>query len=565
MTLPSFVRAIVLSIDPSYAIITAEPGPGSGRGTKNRRLRFDGAAASLVRMKTLATSAAALMFGAMAWAEETPQQTYGELYRAVENAQLFGDSKEFADAVPRTAPAAIMADYRRQHPQDAAALKAFVSHHFVLPAEAAVPIGAPDRRPLAEHIDVMWPHLVRRTHAIPPHSSLIALPYPYVVPGGRFREIYYWDSYFTMLGLAEAGRHDLVRDMVKNFAHLIDGIGHIPNGNRSYYLSRSQPPFFFAMVALTEPGDPAKAYAAYLPQLKAEYRYWMDGAGDLAPGKAHRRVVVLADGTLLNRYWDDSDRPRDESFREDEAVAAAGKRPAADVYRNLRAAAESGWDFSTRWFADGHSRASIVTTEIVPVDLNSLLYGLEDAIRQGCERRHDPCAAEFAVRAAKRKEAINRYLWDPQLATYADYRWTERRFTGVLSAASFYPLYFGLADPERAKSVAAVGTRLVKPGGLVATTVATGEQWDAPNGWAPLQWMAVGGLRRYQLPLADTIACRWLANVDAVYRQSGKLVEKYDVENLNRPGGGGEYKTQDGFGWTNGVTRKLLTLYPACR
>ena len=516
-------------------------------------------------MKTLATSAAALVFGAMAFAEDTPQQIYGELYRAVENAELFGDSKEFADAVPRADPKTIMADYHRQHPQTAVELKAFVEHHFTLPAEAVVPIGAPDRRPLAEHIDVMWPHLVRRTHATPKHSSLLALPFPYVVPGGRFREIYYWDSYFTMLGLVEAGRHDLVRDMVKNFAALIDREGHIPNGSRTYYLSRSQPPFFFAMVALTEPDDPAKAYAAYLPQLKAEYRYWMDGADRLKPGQAHRRVVALADGTLLNRFWDDSDLPRDESFREDEAVAAETNRPKSEVYRNLRAGAESGWDYSTRWFGDGHTRASIVTTEILPVDLNALLYGLEDAIRQGCERRHEACAADFAVRAAKRKDAINRVLWDEQLATYADYRWTEQRFTGVLSAASFYPLYFGLADQDRAQSVAAVGTRLVKPGGLVATTVNNGEQWDAPNGWAPLQWMAVNGLRRYHLPLADTIACRWIKNVDAVYQQSGKLVEKYDVENLNRPGGGGEYKTQDGFGWTNGVTRKLMTLYPDCR
>jgi alpha,alpha-trehalase len=533
--------------------------------TKIRHLRFSPAATSLAGMKPLATSAAAVLLGAMAFAAETPQQTFGPLYRAVEEAELFSDSKEFADAVPRSDPAAIMADYRRRQPKTATDLKAFVADHFTLPAEAAVPVGSPDRRPLSEHIDVMWSHLVRRTHATPPRSSLIALPYPYVVPGGRFREIYYWDSYFTMLGLAESGRHDLVRDMVKNFASLIDREGHIPNGNRTYYLGRSQPPFFFAMVALLEPNDPAKAYAAYLPQLRAEYRYWMDGAARLKPGEAHRRVVALDDGTVLNRYWDDIALPRDESFREDEALAASTSRPHEEVYRNLRAAAESGWDFSVRWFADGRTRASIVTTEIIPVDLNSLLYGLEDAIRQGCERRHDGCAAEFALRASKRRDAINRHLWDERLGTYADYRWTKKRFTGVLSAASFYPLHFGLADAARAKQVAETGTALVKRGGLLATRINTGEQWDAPNGWAPLQWMAISGLRRYHLPLADTIACRWIKNVDSVYRRSGKLVEKYDVMTLNRPGGGGEYKLQDGFGWTNGVTRKLLTLYPNCR
>jgi alpha,alpha-trehalase len=134
-----------------------------------------------------------------------------------------------------------------------------------------------------------------------------------------------------------------------------------------------------------------------------------------------------------------------------------------------------------------------------------------------------------------------------------------------LSAATLYPLFVALASRTQAASVAKIITRdLLKPGGIVTTMLDTGQQWDAPNGWAPLQWIAISGLRGYgNGGLAETIACRWIVNVDAVYRQSGKLVEKYDVLHTGRSGGGGEYPTQDGFGWTNGVMRKLIGLYPA--
>jgi alpha,alpha-trehalase len=283
------------------------------------------------------------------------------------------------------------------------------------------------------------------------------------------------------------------------------------------------------------------------------------------PGEAHRRVVAMQDGTVLNRYWDDSDAPRDESYREDTQLARDSGLPAARLYRNIRAAAESGWDFGSRWFADGVSRATMDTTEIVPIDLNSLLYGMEIAIGRGCERSGDTaCAAEFKQRATRRRAAIDRALWDPSGA-YFDFSWTRHRRVPRLSAATLYPLFVGMASAHQAAAVAALARRrLLEPGGVVTTPVATGQQWDSPNGWAPLQWIAISGLRDYgKSDLARTIACRWLSNVDDVYRHTGKLVEKYDVVHLGRSGGGGEYPAQDGFGWTNGVTRHLLALYPA--
>ncbi len=495
-----------------------------------------------------------------------PQILFGDLYADVELNRIFPDSKQFADATPKSAPADILALYHGRKPLTPDALKRFVVAHFDLPSEPAPSSVVSGPTPIRQHIEALWPVLTRDTPAAPPFSSLLPLPRPYVVPGGRFRELYYWDSYFTMLGLAESGRSDLIENMVRNFADLIDAYGHIPNGTRTYYLTRSQPPFFFLMAGLLAPADPAAAYARYLPQLKTEYAFWMEGADELAAGGAHRRVVRLDDGAILNRYWDDSDAPRDESYAEDVAQARSTPRSPGTTYREIRAAAESGWDFSSRWFADGRTLESIDTTEIVPVDLNALLFGLETAIRAGCERVGDrDCAADFARRAEARRAAIDRCLWDPSRGVYLDYRWTQKARVDRLSAATLYPLFTELASAAEAASVAAAAEKeLLKPGGIVATPVETGQQWDAPNGWAPLQWIAVAGLKRFGRDrLAETIACRFMVNVERVYRETGKLVEKYDVIATSRPGGGGEYPTQDGFGWTNGVMLKLIALYPA--
>jgi alpha,alpha-trehalase len=276
-------------------------------------------------------------------------------------------------------------------------------------------------------------------------------------------------------------------------------------------------------------------------------------------------VVAMPDGSILNRFWYDRDTPRDESYGQDTELARTSGRAGPQLYRNIRAAAESGWDFGSRWFADGRTRETMDTTEIVPVDLNSLLFGLENAIRAGCEHRGDKtCAREFARRASARRRSIDHYLWDNERGAYLDYRWTKKTRMPLVSAATLYPLFVSMASKPQATAVAGTTAReLLKAGGIVTTTVETGQQWDSPNGWAPLQWIAVSGLRGYgEASLAATIACRWIANVNEVYRESGKLVEKYDVVTTGRSGGGGEYPLQDGFGWTNGVVRKLLALYP---
>ena len=159
---------------------------------------------------------------------------------------------------------------------------------------------------------------------------------------------------------------------------------------------------------------------------------------------------------------------------------------------------------------------------------------------------------------------MRRHLWDDERGVFADYLWREDRRSSALTAATLAPLFFGLAtEPQARRVAAAVRARLLWPGGLVTTTVTSGQQWDAPNGWAPLQWLAVEGLNRYgETTLAETIAERWMSKVIAAYRATGKLVEKYNVADTLVEAGGGEYPTQDGFGWTNGVLRRMLALYP---
>ncbi|HEF4738055.1 alpha,alpha-trehalase TreA [Burkholderia multivorans] len=510
-----------------------------------------------------ASSAATVPNATAATLLPPPSQLYGDLFVAVQTAQLYPDQKTFVDATPDTDPATIMQLYQQQKSQPGFSLKAFVDQHFTPPAQGGV--TPPPNQTLREHIDWLWPQLTRTTPTAPPYSSLIPMPKPYVVPGGRFREGYYWDTYFTMLGLQVSGREDLVDDMLDNFAHLIDTVGHIPNGNRTYYASRSQPPFFAYMVTLAAQAEGDKVYQKYLPALRKEYAYWMQGESTTPRGQAARHVVAMPDGAVLNRYWDASDTPRDESYLEDVTTAkAASGRAANDVYRDLRAGAESGWDYSSRWLGDGKTLATIRTTSIVPVDLNSLMFHLERTIVKGCTVTHDVgCVIDFSGRAARRALAINRWLWN-RGGYYGDYDWQLRKPRDGVTAAALYPLFAGVAWPERAKATAReVRKTLLQPGGLATTTETTGQQWDAPNGWAPLQWIAIEGLRRYGEPaLAKDVGTRFLADVKHVYATEGKLVEKYVVEGAGQGGGGGgEYPLQDGFGWTNGVTLKLLQMY----
>jgi alpha,alpha-trehalase len=502
-----------------------------------------------------------------------PAHDLGALYQAVQLSGIFPDSKTFADARPRVAPAEIVAQYDSARRLAAFDYRAFVERNFDLPRPVGEGFQTDRSQTMEAHIRALWPVLTRPPDSADARSSLIPLPNAYVVPGGRFREVYYWDSYFTMLGLVESGRTDLVGHMLDNFAHLIATVGHIPNGNRTYYLGRSQPPFFGAMVGLYARATDTTQALRYLDALEAEHAFWMEGAERLAPAQTYRRVVRQPDGGLLNRYWDDLPEPRPESYRQDQEVAQtlpAEKRE--EFYRNVRATAESGWDFSSRWMRDPKDLRTLETTELIPVDLNSLLYEAERtiaALRTFRGRAGDREVADRYARAAEqRRQALLAIAYDPEGGFFYDVRWrTGERVADRPTLAAAAPLYFGLATPEQGVRVAARLERdFLKPGGFVTTLIASGQQWDAPNGWPPLEWLAIEGVRRYRRDdLADAARDRWLTLNRRTYRATGKMMEKYDVVDVNRRAGGGEYPTQDGFGWTNGVALALAAEQRAAR
>lgn len=502
---------------------------------------------------------------------EAPKETAidfyeSQLFQDVQINTVFKDSKTFVDLVPDRSYQELITLYEQEKNNPAFELNAFVKSHFSDQFSSSTAQFETDTtKNMYQHISNIWGMLTRPPDKAVAHSSRIPLPKEYVVPGGRFREIYYWDSYFTIEGLLADNKDALATNMVDNFSHLIDTLGFIPNGTRDYYLSRSQPPFYTLMVTALTKGEDQK-FLDYLPYIEKEYNFWMDGESNLNPGELTRHVVKTTDGTVLNRYWDERDSPRQESYKEDVHLAAQFNTEAEkkNLYANLRAGAESGWDFSTRWYGKAGDFGSITTTTIAPVDLNCLLYYMETQLARGYQLKGESEAAEsFTSKAELRKKAIQEVFWSGKDSFFMDLDVPEATVRDQMTLAGAFPLFFNLATKEQAQLVKErLMTDFLKDGGLLTTLVDSGQQWDAPNGWAPLQWIAVKGLLNYGFDKeAKEIMTRWLALNEKVYSNTGKMMEKYNVEDITLLSGGGEYDLQDGFGWTNGVAlgfRQLL-------
>ncbi len=477
----------------------------------------------------------------------------GALFEEVQMKNILGDGKTFPDCIPKRSLDEINEEFQLTKANPDFDLTRFVATNFELPkAESTSYSGG--KATAREHIEALWEVLTR--YPSDELSSQITLPHPYVVPGGRFREIYYWDSYFTMLGLKASGRIDLIQHMINNFVYLIDRYGYIPNGNRTYFLGRSQPPFFSLMVKLLTEAKGQATLEHYLNPLEKEYSFWMSGSKELSnSNRAVKRTVLLPNGVILNRYWDENNTPRPESFKEDIELSHQTHQKPEELFRHLRAAAESGWDFSSRWFKEVHSFASIHTAEIIPVDLNCLLLNLELTLSDTHRQMGSADKSQkYLTLAEQRKKAIQDFCWDGT-GFYFDYDYiiAKRKTSKTLAAA--FPLFFKVATEQQAANIAAtLKEEFLKPGGFTTTPEFSGQQWDAPNGWAPLQWITFRGLLNYGFDeLANEAKSRWVTANLKVFEKTGKMTEKYDVWNKNAEASGGEYPNQDGFGWTNGV------------
>ncbi len=494
----------------------------------------------------------------------SPEKIYGELFYDIHRAGLFEDGKQFADAIARLHPSIILKTYLEERVNPNFDLSAFVTEYFDLPIIDNKKLTTVEK-PITDHLHDLWNDLSRSPDKIKKkRTSKIPLPHSYIVPGGRFNEIYYWDSYFTMLGLKQSRQIDMIENMINNFKFLIDEFGFIPNGNRTYFLSRSQPPFYSLMVKLLIAEKGPEIIPTYISSLVKEYNFWMHGLKEAKGNdKPVNRVLKLENNSILNRYYDDKDTPREEMFRDDWKLKDFDDNLHHHEYRELRAACESGWDFSSRWLLDKNDLKTIMTTDLLPVDLNCLLWHLEKLISE-CYAKigKEELSLNYGIIAHNRKKSIIDIFWNKEEDFFCDYNWKTGSPSSRLSLAGIYPLYFKLCTDEQAlKCAEKIHKNFLRKGGVVTTPYETGQQWDAPNGWAPLQYMTIKGLLNYgHKSLAQEIGHRWVSLNKKVYQTTGKMLEKYNVEDIELEGGGGEYPVQDGFGWTNGVYLSLLNL-----
>jgi alpha,alpha-trehalase len=433
--------------------------------------------------------------------------------------------------------------------------------------------------------------------------GLLYLPNKYVVPGGRFNEMYGWDSYFIVRGLLRAGHVELARGMVDNFLFEVENYGAMLNANRTYYLSRSQPPFLSSMfvevyAVLRKSGkeDPAWLVRAYA-DLQRNYETW-------------NRDPHRAGDTGLSRYYDFGEGPPPEAVKDETGFyrkvasyfflhpaqadayivddvrsppasgsgymlqvcdASANANPgcepphrfrlSADYYKGDRSMRESGFDVSFRFGPFGAA-----THHFAPVCLNSLLYKTEKDLEQMSRwLGHAADAEQWSSRAEARKKLFNRYLWDDKAGLFFDFNFETRERSTYRYATTFFPLWVGLATPQQAKAVESNLGAFEKPGGLAMSTEETGAQWDLPYGWGNIEMLAVEALRRYGFTSdADRLSYEFLSMVAENFRHDGNIREKYNVVTRSSEAHAelGYSMNVVGFGWTNAAFLELLHELP---
>ncbi|KAK4489225.1 hypothetical protein RD792_005021 [Penstemon davidsonii] len=443
----------------------------------------------------------------------------------------------------------------------------------------------------ALEVHSLWKNLSRkvsdRVIDRPEFYTLLPLKNPVIIPGSRFREVYYWDSYWVIRGLLASKMYETAKGIVYNLISLIDEYGHVLNGARAYYTNRSQPPLLSSMVIdiYNRTGDKDLVLKA-LPALLKEHKFWNSGI--------HKVIIEDTEGTThtLSRYYAMWNEPRPESSTIDKETASklSNNCSKTRLYREIASTAETGWDFSTRWMRNGSDLTTLATTSIIPVDLNAYILKMELDITSLANVIGDNItAASFTKAFQARKRAIDSIFWNSEMQQWLDYwlsdsneskevyTWNASGQNRKVFCSNFIPLWIQLFNSVecfclciREKDVKMVdevvqslqSSGLVCPAGIATSLTNSGQQWDFPNGWAPIQHMIVKGLvssgSEQARLVAEDIAVKWIRTNYAAYKKSGTLHEKYDVEKCGDFGGGGEYGPQTGFGWSNGVVLAFL-------
>ncbi|XP_062894807.1 trehalase isoform X1 [Mobula hypostoma] len=521
----------------------------------------------------------------------------GELLEQVQIAKIFDDDKYFVDMKLKKNPDIVWEAFQNLTTASPVGkptkqqLSNFIQEYFEAPGqefEKWIPDDWRDKPQVLQRISdenlqiwatelhALWKSLGRKikvdVQSHPELYSQIYVPNPVVVPGGRFREYYYWDSYWIIKGLLISEMSKTAKGMIENFLHLIHRFGFIPNGGRVYYQRRSQPPFLTLMV---ESYILATNDTAFLMEcidlLDKEYDYWM---------KNRSVPVILGDKThYLNCYNVEAAGPRPESFSKDVALGQTLTEAARrDLWVELKTGAESGWDFSSRWFIDsnGENNGTLKNTktrQIVPVDLNSILCRNERILALFHEKLGNFSKAQFYKEAMnKRIDAVREVFWDNKQGIWFDYNLMRSRSNAAFYASNLAPLWAKCILEQVPGQTAEMVVRYLEKhhlleyrNGIPTSLVPSGEQWDYPNAWPPLQQIIIEGLAKSKSERGQRIAFqqaqKWIQSSWRLYKKHQAMYEKYDVNSDSQPGGGGEYNVQVGFGWTNGVVLQLLDEY----
>ncbi|CAH0579003.1 unnamed protein product [Chrysodeixis includens] len=521
----------------------------------------------------------------------------GELLRTIQLARIFPDSKTFVDLRLARTENETVSDFtnlmrRTNNEPSREQLKKFIDDNFI-DGDELVAWNPPDFDPnppileqitdlklkqFAKDIIDIWPGLGRKVSPDVDRNSeqysFIYVPNGFIVPGGRFKEMYYWDTYWIVRGLLISNMMQTAKGVIENFLHLVDKLGYVPNGSRIYYLGRSQPPLLTAMVQeyFTATSD-ITWLEANIDIVERELQYWL----------AKKRITVTINSKqyMLLRYKADKDDkgPRPESYYEDCATSTIlpeNKRD--DFYMEMKSAAESGWDFSSRWFVTAENLTSanlsdVHVTRIIPVDLNSMFAGalqiMGDLRYQLKDRRS---AQKWWSLAKYWRIAIDNVLWNQEDGVWYDYDLVAKAPRKHFYPSCVTPLWAGAVEPTSAPVYAAHLVKYLRssnalsfPGGIPTSLWHTGEQWDFPNAWPPLQSIVIGGLEKSGNEEAQKLArdqvAIWIRANYIGYSKWKKMFEKYSSLQPGEHGSGGEYIVQSGFGWTNGIVLELLQRY----
>jgi len=518
-----------------------------------------------------------------------------ELLEAVQSSGAFEDCKTFVDMPLRrhTCVEAATKDVLHALPGGAEAVREAVHHHFDQAGSdldqptslsshpqspAAFPSGSV-RGIWSQWLAGSWTKLLRTCPTVESEAnntaSLLPVPHPMVIPAGRFRESYYWDSYWCALALDACGLHAEGTGALRNLLWTIRTYGVVPNGMRKYYLGRSQPPLLAAALEKM----PHAREQDTIQLLVEEHKSATIGC------KAVRVELEGGEIVVLHRYWSNTAEPRPESFREDielaQELVESDKRR---LWRNMSSACASGWDFSARWMESGFDLKSTCTTRVIPVDLNAFLFKMERAIATIAEEGGDPSTAStFLQLAEQRRYAIANVLWSDVHKRWQDLIMSEEDYDSSLLgqcvpkqnldcvdgvfASDFVPLWCEAETSSEQARQALESLRrsgLLMEGGVVASNKNSGQQWDYPNVWPPLVHMLVEGVAKHIDPddpcsLDKQMATAFLRNAWHGWQSTGNMYEKYDGRKVcGTAGSGGEYEVQVGFGWTNAVVLLLL-------